>query len=149
MTSNYIKDFIQVENNNAIKSNRIQDNTNFTSTNIKTKQNENIINQIKMNTPMNNNINNLRNFDSSKTFSTKNANGKKFVFNEKPEKSEVYQQINLQGSNNNLLRTNIMNNNIDKINNLNRFTKIGKENSITQKASDKIRNLFTSKFAEK
>ena len=79
MTSNYIKDFIQVENNNAIKSNRIQDNTNFTSTNIKTKQNENIINQIKMNTPMNNNINNLRNFDSSKTFSTKNANGKKLL----------------------------------------------------------------------
>jgi hypothetical protein len=128
-----------------------------------TKENIKMFNNIKLNTPINanNNINNnlngnLKVFDSSKTFSTKNANGKKIVFNEKQDKSEF--NTNNSNNNNNVnqlinqTRNSINNkalNTNTNLNNLNRFTKIGKENtrSVVQKSSDKIKNLFANKFA--
>ena len=177
------------DTNSNLKSSRIQDlnyninnikssttnnngniNKNFTATNFKSKQNENkVFNNIKVNTQINannNNMNpNLKAFESSKTFSTKNANGKKIVFNERSEKNEIInnnlqiQQLIHQASNNNLLNhnsnniyqnnTNTNNNLNERPNNLNRFTKIGKENSnsLAQKSTDKIKNLFANKFA--
>ena len=140
-------------------------NNNYPTENIK------MFNNIKLNTPMNannnlniNNLNaNLKVFNSSKTISTKNSNGKKFVFNEKQEYSnnlnnhtnninQPYQElINQTGNNVNskALNWNANGNLVEKPNNLNRFTKIGKENtsSIVQKSTEKIKNLFANKFA--
>lgn len=176
LTANYFKDFIQSEHGNNTntnhKSSRMQEinynmnnvenitKSNFNATAIRNhNQNENIklFNNIKLNTPMNannilnNNPNaNLKIFDSSKTFSTKNANGKKFVFNEKQEKSELANNINHQiihQAGNNVSNKALNSNN--NLNNLNRFTKIGKENTgvTVHKTSDKVKNLFANKFA--
>ncbi len=65
---------------------------------------QNINNKIV--TPANNGF---RNFDSSKNFSSKNTNGKKFVFNEKENVNKfegMYRQLNNQASNNNLINNN-------------------------------------------
>lgn len=154
------------EFNYNLLNNNIETNSknNFNLNSIKTNQNENMkmFNSIKLNTPINgNNIANnnynptLKVFDSSKTFSTKNANGKKIVFNEKQDKTDMnnnlqlINQQNIINNNNKIYNLNQSNNLNEKSNNLNRFTKIGKEhtNNIGQKSTDKIKNLFANKFA--
>ncbi len=157
-----MNEFNFVSNNNKLDSNSKNNNNNLCS--LKTNMNDNIkmMNIVKLNTPINGNnlTNNLstKNFDTSKTFSTRNANGKKIVFNEKQERTEMInnniQLINQQNSihSNNTKNYNITNPNnnlIEKSNNLNRFTKIGKEhtNILVQKSTDKIKNLFANKFA--
>ena len=163
ITTNYLKDFIHSENTNKNKppdqKYLIQHNSSIPKKNIGNVGNDKI-NQIN-NHAVNYNIQNiqskivtpsnnpLRNYESTKNFSTKNVNGKKFVFNEKQEKFEgVYRQLNNQASsNNNFVNYNYPNN--DKSSNVNKFNKITRENQIPQKSNDKIKNILGNKFLEK
>ena len=176
LTSNYLKNFIQSEysnntntntnTNTNLKTSKMQENINFNMNNINngnnstTNQTSNNMNfnsvvlksvnpqdkKIIQNKINNQNIqtigiNNLKSLDSSnRTISTKNINGKKFVFNEKTEKNEGLKNPN------NVLNSNGMNE--EKSNNLNRFSKIGKDTKIVTKQNDKIKNIFSSKIAE-
>lgn len=197
LTSNYFKDFIESENSNNtnthLKSSRIQGinfninpNTKMSSnvTGLKSKNTDNKhYNQLKFNNSnknidapinANNYINNnnfsssLRGFDSSKTFSTRNINGKKFVFNENNNSNTNintnnpnvhHQHLKYQASTKNVISPNFIQNTssvitstnslVEKPNNLNRFSKLGKDNpnTLAQKSTDKLRNLFANKFA--
>ncbi len=169
---NYNMSSVEKSTRSAFNATALKNNNNNQTENIKMFSNINLNTPINLNNNVNSSLNNpnLKAFDSSKTFSTKNANGKRFVFNEKQDKpdnlnvnmihdnsniiSQQYQQlINQPGNNmnNNInknLNMNANRNLVEKPNNLNRFTKIGKENtSIVQKSNDKIKNLFSNKFA--
>jgi len=153
-TSNYFKDFIQSENNNTntnLKTAKLQENINYNlnninngnnsttnnnsknmninSLNIKVSQLDKKITQNKIigQNIKTNGFNNMKSLDCSKgTISTKNFNGKKFIFSEKND-------INITE---------------EKPNNLNRFTKIGKDPKLSTKQSDKVKNIFSSKIAD-
>lgn len=162
-SSNYFKDFIQSENNNTninlktIKNNESKNNINngynsttnqnsnnmnFNSVTLKSNLQDKKISQNKIiGQGMINGLNNLKSLDSSKgTVSSRNINGKKFTFNEKSEKTDELKSsktfMNKNGTNE------------DKSNNLNRFTKIGKDPKLSTKNSDKVKNIFSSKIAD-
>lgn len=121
-----------INGNNSTTNNS---NINFNAMNINMKNNNNnqpekkiSQNKIIGQSLKSNGVNGLKSLDSSKgTISTKNINGKKFIF----DKNE-----------NNTVSID------DKTNNLNRFTKIGKDPKISTKQSDKVKNIFSSKIAE-
>ena len=148
LPSNYFKDFIQSENNNTnLKTSKVQENINYNINNINNGNNT-TTNQMKVNQQdkkitqnkiisqgiKNNELNNLKALDSSKgTISSRNFTGKKFIFSEKSEKNDEMKNSN---------------NNEEKVNNLNRFTKIGKDPKMSTKQSDKVKNIFSSKIAD-
>lgn len=170
LTSNYFKDFIQSENNNInnhLKSSKIQENINYNLNfnnghNTTTNQNSNNMNFNSVNMKLNpqdkkisqnkniapniktNGFNSLKSLDSSKgTNSTKNINGKKFIFNDKPDKIDLMKiENNTQSNNKNNDERGI------NANNLNRFTKIGKDPKFSTKQSEKVKNIFSSKIAD-
>ena len=141
LPSNYFKDFIQSENNNNTNlktSKAVQDNINYNINNINNGNNT-TTNKIAQNKIINqgkaNELNNLKSLDSSKgTISSRNFTGKKFIFSEKSEKNDEMKNSNI--------------NEEKSTNNLNRFTKIGKDPKISTKQSDKVKNIFSSKIAD-
>ena len=167
LPSNYFKDFIQSENNNNntnLKTSKaVQENINYNINNINsgnnttTNQNSNGVNfnsvtlkgsqqdkKIAQNKIIGqgvgktNGLNNIKTLDSSKgTISSKNFTGKKFIFSEKTETGK-----------NDEMKNSIANINEEKTNNLNRFTKIGKDPKNSNKQSDKVKNIFSSKIAD-
>jgi hypothetical protein len=134
--------------NRVLKTNKIQENINYNINNINNGNNNSLtnnnfnmkLNQQDQNFTQNkiigqnfktNGFNNMKSLDSSKgTISTKNFNGKKFIFNEKNE-----------------LESNITNEE-NSNNNLNRFTKIGKDSKPSTKQIDRVKNIFSSKIAD-
>lgn len=169
ITTNYLKDFIHSENTVKNKYNEpkyINQQTQLNSTipkkninnqadkmnqinNINYNHNYNYQNlQNKIATPSNNS---LRNYDSSKNFSTKNLNGKKIIFNDKQDNSTtkfegMYRQLNNQAANNNLINVNYLNN--DKTPIVSRTNKISNTSS-QRPDSNKIRNLISNKTIDK
>jgi hypothetical protein len=152
VTSYYLKDLMQSENNyntnKNIKTSKINENINYDLNNInngkikynmsshinnlKINQNDKNITQNKLigQNIIKNGFNNLNSFDPSKeTISTRNFNGKKFLFSDNNE---------------------IDNNKIseEKQNNQNKFTKIGKDKKLSTKHIDNVKNIFSSKIAE-
>ena len=144
LPSNYFKDFIQSENNsNNLKTSKaVQENINYNINSINNGNNT-TTNKIAQNKIINqgvktNELNNLKSLDSSKgTISSRNFTGKKFIFSEKTETGK-----------NDEMKNSIANINEEKTNNLNRFTKIGKDPKNSNKQSDKVKNIFSSKIAD-
>ena len=155
VTSYYLKDFMQSENNyntntnlktskiteninydmNNINNAKIINNTSCNSSNIKIFQQDKKITQNKLigQNIITNGFNNIKSFDPSKgTLSTKNLNVKKFLFNDKNEKNVIDNNKTSE----------------EKPNNLNRFTKIGKDPKFSTKQNDRVKNIFSSKIAE-
>lgn len=128
---------------------------NINSINLKVNQNDKKISQNKIigQNIKTNGLVSLKSLDSSKgTISTKNINGKKFIFNDKSEKNENLKISNILNSNANVninANSNVsMNNNNEDKSNFNRFTKIGKDPKIPTKQNDKVKNIFSSKIAD-
>lgn len=169
ITTNYLKDFMHSESTskNKYSDQKILKDQTPNNSNIAKKpayqqseklnqlnninHNQNI--QSKPATPVNNSI---RNFDSTKNFSTKNINGKKFVFNEKENVNKfegMYRQLNNQASNANLISANnYSNNNItDKNANHSKFNKVSRDTNTAQIRNDsnKIRNSYGNRYYEK
>jgi hypothetical protein len=145
----YIKD--QSQNNNSIpKKTSYQPSEKINQLN-NVNYNQNF-SQNKLVTPVSSSI---RNFESSKNFSTKNINGKRFVFNEKENVNKfegVYRQLNNQASSNNLISANnYPNNTIDKNANISKFNKVGRDINSAQIRNDsnKIRSVFGNRNYEK
>lgn len=148
-SSNYFKEFIQSENNsntnlktikggNNTSTNQNSNNMNFNSVTLRSNQPDKKISQNKIigQGAKNNGLNNLKSLDSSKgTVSSRNINGKKFIFSEKEKNDES--KNNLKSGTNE-----------EKSNNLNRFTKIGKDPKQSTKQSDRVKNIFSSKIAD-
>jgi hypothetical protein len=122
--------------NNNPNNNNTSKNMNINSLNIKVSQQDKKITQNKIigQNIKTNGFNNMKSLDSSKeTISTKNFNGKKFIFNDKIEKNDIESNITNEENSNN---------------NLNRFTKIGKDPKLLTKQIDKVKNIFSSKIAD-
>lgn len=181
ITTNYLKDFMHSESTSKGKyteqkylKDQSQNNSSMPKkpsfqpsekisnlTNLNYNHMQNI--QNKMATPVNNSI---RNFDSSKNFSTKNINGKKIVFNEKENVNKfegMYRQLNNQASNNNLIGlNNYSNNNVvgssnnnnninEKSVNYSKFNKVVRDvnSAQTRNDSNKVRSSYGNRNYEK